>query len=350
MVAVNKRRLSAVSLTYKEYEPEETPMLIRIRPPFEPRASEITPEPVYRNRRRFLAEMGLGAAALMVSGCGEAKSPPAEEAAKTPAASQALNVSKRSELAGGEPPTAFDTVSTYNNYYEFGTSKEDPAQNAHTLRTRPWTVAVEGECEAPGSLDLDALLKPHALEERIYRHRCVEAWSIVVPWVGVPLADLLKRFKPTSKAKYVAFETIYDPEQMPKARWSGLDLPYVEGLRIDEAMHPLSFLSVGMYGRVLPNQNGAPLRLTIPWKYGYKSIKSIVRIRFVEAQPPTTWNRLQASEYGFYSNVDPAVDHPRWSQASERRLGELFKRKTLPYNGYPEVAALYAGMNTQRLF
>ena len=321
-------------------------MLIRILPPSAVRSSEITPEPVYRNRREFLAQFGLGAAALLVSGCGEAQAP----AAKPATARNALTIGSRSERAGGETVTPFETTSSYNNYYEFGTGKEDPAQNAHTLKTRPWTVMVDGECEAPGRLDLDSLIRPHALEERIYRFRCVEAWSIVVPWVGFPLAELLKRFKPTSKAKYVAFETLYDKAQMPLARWSGLDLPYVEGLRIDEAMHPLAFMSVGMYGRVLPNQNGAPLRLVLPWKYGYKSIKSIVRIRFTERQPPTTWNVMAPQEYGFYSNVDPAVDHPRWSQATERRLGELFKRKTLPYNGYPEVASLYAGMNTKRLF
>jgi sulfoxide reductase catalytic subunit YedY len=319
-------------------------MLIRIPPPFAPRASDITPEPVYRERRRFLVEMGLGAAGLLVSGGSEAEAPP-------PAAAGAeLAVSKRSEQAGGETVTAFDTTSTYNNYYEFGTAKDAPARNAHTLRTRPWSLTVEGECEAPGRIDLDDLLKARALEERIYRHRCVEAWSIVVPWVGFPLADLLARFKPTSKAKYVAFETLYDRKQMPQARWSGLDLPYVEGLRIDEAMHPLAFVSVGMYGRVLPNQNGAPLRLTIPWKYGYKSIKSIVRLRFTERQPPTTWNRMAPREYGFYSNVNPDVDHPRWSQRTERRLGELFKRPTLPFNGYPEVAPLYAGLDPRTLF
>ena len=321
-------------------------MLIRILPPSAVRPSEITPEPLYRNRRQFLVQAGLGAAALLTSGCSDAQAP----AARPPPAGGALKIDKRSERAGGETVTPFETASTYNNYYEFGTGKEDPSQNAHTLKTRPWTVAVEGECEAPGRIDLDSLTRPHALEERIYRFRCVEAWSMVVPWVGFPLADLLKRFKPTSKAKYVAFETLYDKTQMPLARWSGLDLPYVEGLRIDEAMHPLSLMTVGMYGRVLPNQNGAPLRLILPWKYGYKSIKSIVRIRFTEQQPPTTWNVMAPQEYGFYSNVDPAVDHPRWSQATERRLGELFKRKTLPYNGYPEVASLYAGMNTKRLF
>ncbi|WP_411887536.1 protein-methionine-sulfoxide reductase catalytic subunit MsrP [Hydrocarboniphaga effusa] len=318
-------------------------MLIRIRPPSAVQSSEITPESTNRNRRRFLAEMGIGAVgALALS------SARAAEAPKT--GGEPLKSGKQSKLAGDETVTPFETVSTYNNYYEFGTDKEDPSRNAHTLKTRPWTLSVEGECEAPAQVALDDLLKPAALEERIYRHRCVEAWSIVVPWVGIPLGETLKRFKPTSKAKYVAFETIYDKQQMPEARWSGLQLPYVEGLRIDEAMHPLAFLSVGMYGKTLPNQNGAPLRLTVPWKYGFKSIKSIVRIRFVEAMPPTTWNRLQSSEYGFYSNVNPQVQHPRWSQRSERRLGELFKRDTLMFNGYPEVASLYAGMDLKKFY
>ncbi|WP_428313476.1 protein-methionine-sulfoxide reductase catalytic subunit MsrP [Hydrocarboniphaga sp.] len=318
--------------------------MIRIPPPSAVRSSEITPEGLYRNRRRFLAEMGIGAVGLLTAGYTQAKDVPAS------ADGLPLSIAKKSERAGGETPTPFDTVSTYNNYYEFGTNKDDPAQNAGTLKTRPWTVAISGECEAPGMLDLDALLKPHAIEERIYRHRCVEAWSIVVPWAGVPLADVLKRFKPTSKAKYVAFQTIYDKAQMPQAKWSGIELPYVEGLRIDEAMHPLAFLSVGMYGKTMPNQNGAPLRLTIPWKYGFKSIKSIVGIRFVEAMPPTTWNKLQASEYGFFSNVNPEVQHPRWSQKSERRLGELFKRPTLMFNGYPEVASLYSGMDLRKFY
>ena len=318
-------------------------MLIRIRPPSAVQPSEITPESTYRNRRRFLAEMGIGAVGALAL-----PSARAAEAPKT--GGEPLKIGKQSKLAGDETVTPFETVSTYNNYYEFGTDKGDPAQNAHTLKTKPWTLSVEGECEAPARVALDDLLKPAALEERIYRHRCVEAWSIVVPWVGIPLGETLKRFKPTSKAKYVAFETIYDKQQMPEARWSGLQLPYVEGLRIDEAMHPLAFLSVGMYGKTLPNQNGAPLRLTVPWKYGFKSIKSIVRIRFVETMPPTTWNRLQSSEYGFYSNVNPQVQHPRWSQKSERRLGELFKRDTLMFNGYPEVASLYAGMDLKKFY
>ncbi len=313
-------------------------MLIRV-PPLHPlRESDVTPEAVYRDRRRFLAGLGLAGAALAVPGLARA-------AVRQPAE---LAVGNRSELAGGEAVTDYETVSTYNNYYEFGTGKGEPARTAHTLRTRPWTVRVEGECAAPGTVDIEELLT--GLEERIYRHRCVEAWSIVVPWVGFPLSRFLQRFRPTGNARYVAFETLYDPEQMPLTRSGVLDWPYREGLRIDEAMHPLAFLSVGMYGRVLPNQNGAPLRLTIPWKYGFKSIKSIVAIRFTERQPATTWQTMAPREYGFYANVNPEVDHPRWSQRRERRLGELWKRDTLMFNGYPEVAALYTGMDLKRYY
>jgi sulfoxide reductase catalytic subunit YedY len=261
-----------------------------------------------------------------------------------------LNVTKRSALAGNETVTAYEDITHYNNFYEFGTTKEAPARNAGRLRTRPWSVVVDGECEAPGHINLDDLIKPQVLEERIYRHRCVEAWSMVAPWIGVPLANLLKRFKPTSKAKFVAFYTLFDPQQMPDTARGVLNWPYREGLRIDEAMHPLAFLSVGLYGRVLPNQNGAPLRLTLPWKYGFKSIKSIVHVQFTEWQPEATWNQLAPQEYGFYSNVNPAIDHPRWSQAQERRLGELFKRKTLMFNGYPEVASLYSTMDLRTFF
>ena len=318
-------------------------MLIKSAPAHPLRPSEITPEAVYRDRRRFLAQLGLSAFGLATAGCGRA------DEAKVDTALAVLPMQKETEMAGGEALTPYAVITHYNNYYEFGTDKSDPAANAHTLRTRPWSVVVEGECEAPGRVDLEDVLK-QPLEQRIYRHRCVEAWSIVVPWVGFALGDWLKRFKPTSKAKYVAFWTLYDREQMPETRRGVLDWPYREGLRIDEAMHPLAFLSVGLYGRVLPNQNGAPLRLTIPWKYGFKSIKSIVRIRFQEKQPDTTWNMAGANEYGFYSNVNPDVDHPRWSQRSERRLGELFKRKTLMFNGYPEVAALYTGMDLRKNF
>ena len=248
-----------------------------------------------------------------------------------------------------EPPTSFGDASTYNNFYELGTGKGDPVRNADALVTDPWKVTIDGEVAKPGTLDLDELLRPHPLEERIYRLRCVEAWSMVIPWVGFPLGDLLKRFEPTSKAKYVAFETLLDPENLPGQRRRVLDWPYREGLRIDEAVHPLTLLAVGMYGSVLPNQNGAPLRLVVPWKYGFKSIKSIVRIRLTERQPPTSWNLSAPSEYGFYSNVNPEVDHPRWSQARERRIGEFRKRKTLPFNGYAEqVASLYSGMDLRK--
>lgn len=320
-------------------------MLIKLSQSHPIGPSEITPEAVYTERRHFLVKMGLATAAVAFAGY-----EPTAAGAAVDVNLASLNVAKKRELAGGETVTAYEDITHYNNFYEFGTGKEDPARNAGRLRTRPWSVLVDGECEAPGHVDLEDLIKPQALEERIYRHRCVEAWSMVAPWIGVPLADLLRRFKPTSKAKFVAFYTLFDPAQMPDTARSVLNWPYREGLRIDEAMHPLAFLSVGLYGRVLPNQNGAPLRLTAPWKYGFKSIKSIVHVQFTQRQPDATWNQLAPQEYGFYSNVNPSVDHPRWSQAKERRLGELFKRNTLPFNGYPEVASLYSGMDLRRFF
>ena len=320
-------------------------MLIKIAHPHPIKPSEITAEAIYADRRHFLRQMGLATASAVLSGCGQ---PASDSSADSSLAT--LNVTKKSGMAGDENVTAYEDITHYNNFYEFGSAKEDPARNAGRLGTRPWSVVVDGECETRGRIDLDDLIKPQALEERIYRHRCVEAWSMVAPWVGFPLADLLKRFRPTSKAKYVAFYTLYDPRQMPETAHGVLNWPYREGLRIDEAMHPLAFLSVGLYGRMLPNQNGAPLRLTLPWKYGFKSVKSIVRIQFTEWQPETTWNQLASEEYGFYSNVNPAVDHPRWSQAHERRLGELFKRKTLMFNGYPEVASLYSTMDLRTFF
>jgi methionine sulfoxide reductase catalytic subunit len=335
-------------------------MLIKRAHPYPVRPSEITPEAVYAARRRFLWQAGIGLAGLALPACGRtgsdgavavaanAPDPGGGGDAGAPAIGGAeLKIAKKTDMAAGEALTPYQDVTHYNNYYEFGIDKSDPAENAGSLRTRPWSVVVDGECEAPGKVDIDDLIKPHALEERVYRHRCVEAWSIVVPWVGFPLKDLLARFKPTSKARYVAFETLFDREQMPWAR-NALDWPYREGLRSDEAMHPLAFVSVGLYGHVLPNQDGAPLRLTVPWKYGFKSIKSIVRISFVESQPLATWNHTNPREYGFYSNVNPNVSHPRWSQARERRLGELFKRDTLMFNGYPEVAPLYAGMDLRK--
>jgi len=314
-------------------------MLIKMPHSIPIHSSEITPEGLYADRRRFLKELGFAAGAAISIGTSHAW---AAEPALAP-----LTASHKSEMAGGEGLTPYETITHYNNFYEFGTDKDDPARNAARLRTRPWSVVIDGECEAPQRIDVDELLNPRVLEERIYRHRCVEAWSFVAPWIGVPLGDFLTRFKPTSKAKFVAFYTLFDRQQMPETARGVLNWPYREGLRIDEAMHPLSFLSVGLYGRVLPNQNGAPLRLTVPWKYGFKSIKSIVRIQFVEKQPPTTWGTMSA-EYGFYSNVNPEVDHPRWSQAQERRLGELFKRKTLLFNGYPEVASLYSTMDLRK--
>jgi methionine sulfoxide reductase catalytic subunit len=319
-------------------------MLIKITDPFPVSSSEITPESLYAGRRRFLKQLGLVAGAS-IGGLGSVAA-----VVDTGAQLPSLNVARKSEMAGGESLTPYEAITHYNNYYEFGTEKDDPARNAGRLRTRPWSVVVDGECEAPGRIDLDDLIKPQVLEERVYRHRCVEGWSMVAPWVGFPLADVLKRFRPTSKAKYVAFYTLLDRLQMPDTARDVLNWPYREGLRIDEAMHPLAFLSVGLYGRVLPNQNGAPLRLTVPWKYGYKSIKSIVRMQFMEGQPLTSWNESAPREYGFYSNVNPAVDHPRWSQAQERRLGEVFKRKTLMFNGYPEVASLYTGMDLRTYY
>jgi sulfoxide reductase catalytic subunit YedY len=242
-------------------------------------------------------------------------------------------------------------VTHYNNYYEFGVDKDQPAKNSTNFKTSPWTVAVSGEVAKPRKFTIDEILKLAPLEERIYRHRCVEAWSIVVPWIGFPFSVLANLVEPTSKARFVAFETLYDPGQMPQARYAGLEFPYVEGLRLDEAMHPLALLCVGMYGEALPNQDGAPVRMVLPWKYGFKSIKSLVKIRFVKDQPPATWNISAPREYGFYSNVNPQVDHPRWSQAKERRLGEFLKRPTLMFNGYgDQVAALYSGMDLRKNF
>ncbi|MGH0035597.1 MAG: protein-methionine-sulfoxide reductase catalytic subunit MsrP [Myxococcota bacterium] len=309
---------------------------------------EVTDPTLFLRRREFLR----GAAGAVAVGTLGAL-PACREAESAADAAPAEPRRKLADVRPGppgtrtdEPPTDRDDAVTYNNFYEFGTGKSDPARYAGRLRTEPWSVAVEGEVAKPGVVPLETLLGPHALEERIYRLRCVEAWSMVIPWVGVPLGDVLARFGPTSKARYVAFETLHDPEQMPGQRRAILDWPYREGLRMDEAMHPLALLAVGMYGEVLPNQNGAPLRLVVPWKYGFKSIKSIVRIRLQEEQPFTSWSDATPGEYGFYANVNPEVSHPRWSQKRERRIGELRKRPTLPFNGYAEqVAALYTGMD-----
>jgi sulfoxide reductase catalytic subunit YedY len=312
-----------------------------------PVPSEITPRDLALNRRQWLAAAGATALAL-------------------PAAAQVARPGKLAPLPGAksavagaatvEKLTSYGDASSYNNFYEFGTDKADPARNAHTLKTRPWTVAVEGAVAKPGRFDLDALLKLAPMEERIYRLRCVEGWSMVIPWVGWSLAELIKRVEPTGNAKFVEFVTLADRAQMPGIRSSVLDWPYVEGLRLDEAMHPLTMLAFGMYGEVLPNQNGAPVRLVVPWKYGFKSGKSLVAIRFTDKQPRTSWERAAPEEYGFYSNVNPKVDHPRWSQASERRIGDdggLFakRRPTLMFNGYePQVGQLYAGMDLKKFF
>ncbi|KAB7770248.1 mononuclear molybdenum enzyme YedY [Xanthomonas sp. LMG 12462] len=310
---------------------------------------EITDEAVYRDRRRLLQALALTPVAGLV-GCADAEPPAPPKTVVTP--EQA-----RSGFRTNEELTRYEDVTSYNNFYEFGTDKTDPSKAAKTLRTSPWSVKVSGECEKPGTLSLDDLLKGHTPEERIYRLRCVEGWSMVIPWLGVPLGDVLKRFAPTSKAKYVAFTTLADPKQMPGIRYSSIDWPYKEGLRIDEAVHPLTLLATGLYGKPLPQQNGAPLRLVVPWKYGFKSIKSIVEIRFVERMPETAWHELQPSEYGFFSNVNPAVDHPRWSQKTERRIAgkasKLFAERipTRPFNGYADqVASLYAGMDLKKWY
>ena len=315
---------------------------MRIRP------SEITPEPFYRSRREFLAGVAsLGAAAAFAR-------PSGAEQVMNVTLSERLQYKRNTRYSTTEKANSLADVSGYNNFYEFGTGKDDPARNAGSLRPRPWSVVVDGECEGKGRFTLEDLLKPHALEERIYRLRCVEAWSMVIPWVGFPLGDLVKRLKPTSRAKFVEFTTLMDPKQMPGQRSHVLDWPYVEGLRMDEAMHPLAILAVGLYGRVLPNQNGAPLRLVVPWKYGFKSIKSIVRIRFTENMPATSWALSAPREYGFYANVNPEVDHPRWSQKRERRIGSdsfLSRQPTVKFNGYgAEVAGLYSGMDLARNF
>jgi sulfoxide reductase catalytic subunit YedY len=307
---------------------------VLIHKPGELLYSAVTPRERYLNRRGFLA----AAAALPLAGAASNAAPAKLSAAK-------------SKYAVNEKWTPYQAVTTYNNYYEFGTSKDEPAKNAGSLRPRPWTVVIEGAVAKPQRLDIDSILKLAPLEERIYRHRCVEGWSMVIPWIGFSLSALIYQAQPTSKARYVAFQSLYDPNQMPYGRYAGIPLPYVEGLRIDEALHPLALLAVGLYGEVLPNQNGAPLRLVVPWKYGFKSIKSIVRIRLVESQPPTTWNIANAHEYGFYSNVNPEVDHPRWSQSSERRIGEFLKRPTLKFNGYgSDVAGLYNGLDLRKNF
>lgn len=313
----------------------------------ETKAAEITDKKLFMNRRQFLTS----ASAVAVSAASSLSLPGSLLAPDPLEAGEKLTGVRKSSFSADEKPNSFKDITTYNNFYELGTDKGDPAQNAKHLIARPWTVAVEGEIKRPKVFDIDEVMKMSPLEERIYRLRCVEAWSMVIPWVGFPLSALINRVEPTSKAKYVAFETLVDPKRMPGQRRPVLDWPYVEGLRMDEAMHPLTILAVGLYGEIMPAQNGAPVRLVVPWKYGFKSIKSIVKIRFVEKQPPTTWSGFAPHEYGFYSNVNPEVDHPRWSQATERRIGEFFKRKTLMFNGYgDQVAHLYKGMDLRKYY
>ena len=304
--------------------------MIRIKKRWEIPQSEVTPEPLYRRRREFMQAAGTIGGALLLSPWAGAQ------------AALEIGDYQKNAVTLDEEITDEEAVTSYNNFYEFGTDKEDPKRNSKRFKTDGWTIEVGGECEKPGTYGLEELIKPHAIEERIYRLRCVEAWSMVIPWLGVPLGSVLSGFQPTSKAKYVAFKTLHDPVRMPGQQRAVLNWPYREGLTIAEAMHPLTILSVGMYGKTMPNQNGAPIRLVVPWKYGFKSIKSIVSIEFTETEPRTSWNMALPDEYGFYSNVNPEVDHPRWSQKRERRIGEIFKRDTLMFNGYAEeVAELY---------
>ncbi len=310
---------------------------------------DITEERIYRDRRNLLRTLAM-APALTLAGCTAAEPPPAPKTALTPAQA-------KSGFRTDEELTRLADVTSYNNFYEFGTDKADPSNAAKTLKTRPWSILVGGECAKPGTLALEDLIKGLTPQERIYRLRCVEGWSMVIPWLGVPLGEVLKRFEPNSKAKYVAFTTLADPVQMPGVRYRSINWPYREGLRIDEAMHPLTLLATGLYGKPLPQQNGAPLRLVVPWKYGFKSIKSIVEIKFVEKIPETAWHDLQPSEYGFFSNVNPSVDHPRWSQKTERRIAgsasKLFAERipTLPFNGYAaQVASMYAGLDLKKWY
>jgi methionine sulfoxide reductase catalytic subunit len=327
--------------------------------PPEPNASEITPEPLYRRRREIIKQGALFAATSAVLGkglielssMGSADAPVAPPPLPSAALGGAWKIRERGRFGTDEAQTPYADVTTYNNYYELGVSKSEPAKLGFLIRPRPWTLRVSGEIKEPRTLDIDTLIGWFGLEERVYRMRCVEAWSMVIPWLGFPLASLIAKLEPSSRAKFVEFTTLLDPEQLPGQQSRVLPWPYVEGLRIDEAMHPLTFLAVGLYGAPLPGQNGAPIRLVVPWKYGLKGIKSIVALRFLESQPKTTWNSVAPDEYGFYANVNPSVDHPRWSQASERRIGELERRKTLRFNGYSEqVERLYAGMDLTRNF
>lgn len=313
-----------------------------------PYSSEITPRALYESRRRFMKQIAmgtLGSAALLDM---------AQRQAFAQGTGTKLPARLNPAFSALDKQTPYKDATTYNNFYEFGTDKSEPAMYAGTLKTRPWTIAIEGEVRKPMTLDLDALLKLAPLEERVYRLRCVEGWSMVIPWIGYSFSEIIKKVEPTGNAKYVEFVTLADKKQMPGVGSRVLQWPYTEGLRIDEANHPLALLTFGMYGEVLPNQNGAPVRMVLPWKYGFKSAKSIVKIRFVKDQPRTSWNLSAPNEYGFYSNVNPDVDHPRWSQAAERRIGEdgflSRKRKTLMFNGYNDVASLYAGMDLKKYY
>ncbi len=312
-----------------------------IRKPADIPSSEITDERLYLSRRAFIGTAGALGLVAATAGASSLLACTTREEDAAPGAAG----------AGDDEPTPYEDVTTYNNFYEFGTDKADPSRNARGFVTRPWTVAVAGLVKKPGTYALEDFLKPHKVEDRVYRMRCVEGWSMVIPWRGIPLRDMLARFEPLPSAKYVEFETLHDAEKMPGQRRPVLPWPYREGLRLDEAMHPLTLMVTGLYGKELPNQNGAPLRLVIPWKYGFKGIKSIVRMRFVETQPMNTWQEVAPDEYGFYANVNPTVDHPRWSQAKERRIGEFRRRETLMFNGYADqVASLYRGMDLRKNF
>jgi sulfoxide reductase catalytic subunit YedY len=328
--------------------------------PRSPPSSELTPKELYTRRREFIkssalflgTSAALGSGLISLSGMGSADPPVAPPLLPKPEpGTVSWQITRRGRYATSEPQTSYEDITTYNNFYELGLSKSDPARLGFRIKPRPWTIEIRGAVAREQTLDVDTLIRWFGLEERIYRMRCVEAWSMVIPWLGFPLADLVKRLEPSSSAKYLRFTTLLDPEQLPGEESRVLKWPYVEGLRLDEAMNPLAFIALGLYGAPLPGQNGAPLRLVVPWKYGFKGGKSLVEIRFQESEPETTWSHAAPDEYGFYANVNPKVDHPRWSQATERRIGELSRRKTLPFNGYGEyVADLYRGMDLTRYF
>jgi sulfoxide reductase catalytic subunit YedY len=324
-----------------------------IKRPADIRSSEITDKKLYLNRRQFIRAAGIAAGAA--TGVGVLTKGAAVLHAVQPAAHgrKLANIKKGSPFSNtnGEVMNTWEQITTYNNYYEFGTDKDQPAELARNFKTEPWTVVVEGECGKPGKYSMDDILKGETIEERVYRMRCVEAWSMVIPWAGIPLGNFIKRCAPTSKANFVKMTTMLNPGQMPGQRSDVLDWPYVEALRMDEATHPLTLLAVGLYDEVMPNQDGAPIRLVVPWKYGFKGVKSIVKIEFTEKQPVNTWQKMAPREYGFYANVNPDVSHPRWTQATERRIGEFFRRKTLMFNGYgDQVASLYNGIDLKKNF